>query len=64
MSEAIATLSARLCDEITVILEQQDQLSQKFIETILVRINYYELAVSLLSDVDQSGYFDPQPIAA
>ena len=64
MSGAIATLSARLCDEITVILEQQDQLSQKFIDTILVRINYYELAVSLLSDVDHSGYFDPQTIAA
>src|SRR4051794_36877456 len=64
MSEAIATLSARLCDEITANIEQQDQLAQRFIETILLRINYYELAVSLLSDVDNSGYFDPQPMAA
>ena len=61
MSGAIAAI---LCDEITANVAQQDLLAQRFMHTILMRINYYELAVSLLSDIDHSGYFDPQPMAA
>jgi len=64
MSGAIAILAAILCDEITASVAQQDLLAQRFMHTILMRINYYELAVSLLSDIDHSGYFDPQPMAA
>jgi len=64
MSGAVAKLAAPLCDEITASVEQQDLLAQRLVHTILMRINYYELAVSLLSEVDDSGCFEPQPIAA
>ena len=64
MSGAVAHLAALLCDEITTNVAQQDLLAHRLVHTILMRINYYELAVSLLSEVDHSGYFEPQPIAA
>ena len=55
-SAAIASLAASLCDEITASVAQQDLIAQKLVHTILMGINYYELAISLLSDI---GFLAP-----
>ena len=63
MESAPHRLATMLCEQMTKDLACAPDLGETLLKATFRRVNYFELAVGLLRPYDDSGCFDPQPLA-
>jgi hypothetical protein len=59
MERAILSLASLLNEHVAQELRCEEPLAAALVQSTLMRINFFEIAVAFLSEVDDSNYFAP-----
>jgi hypothetical protein len=59
MERAVLSLASLLNEHVAQELRCDEPLAAALVQSTLMRINFFELSVSFLSEVDDSDYFSP-----